>query len=179
MKLSVAVLLVCASLVPAVQARAKNVLPDACGDDSVKFDVAAQKNLSAPAPPAAGKALIVFAENENQPLGPFMHATVRFGLDGAWAGANNSNSYFTVTVDPGVHHLCASWQSALHMLSKSIDVTSFTAEPGKVYYFAANVKVIPVGDNNNTYDFNLSRLDDDAGQYRLKAWKLATWTTNK
>ena len=141
--------------------------------------MATQKNQPAPVAPAAGKALIVFAENETQALGPFMHATIRFGLDGAWAGADNSNSYFTVTVDPGVHHLCASWQSVLHMLNKSIDVASFTAEAGKVYYFAANVKVIPVGENQATYDFNLSRLDDDAGQYRLKAWKLATWTTNK
>jgi len=65
-------------------------------------------------------------------LGPFMYATVRFGLDGAWAGANNNNSYFAAMVDPGVHHLCVSWQSALPMLKKSIDVASFTAEPGKV-----------------------------------------------
>ena len=35
MKPNLALLLVCASLVPAVQARAKTVLPDACGDDSV------------------------------------------------------------------------------------------------------------------------------------------------
>jgi hypothetical protein len=179
MKSSLVVLLACVSLISAIQARAKTILPDACGDDGVKFAVASQKSSSAPAPPAAGKALIVFAENENQPLGPFMHATIRFGLDGAWAGANNSNSYFTVTVDPGVHHVCASWQSVLHMLNKSIDVASFTAEPGKTYYFAANVKVIPVGDNQATYDFSLSQLGDDAGQYRLKAWKLATWTTNK
>jgi hypothetical protein len=48
-----------------------------------------------------------------------------------------------------------------------------------VYYFAANVKVTPVGDNQATYDFNLSQMDDDAGKYRLKAWKLATWTTSK
>jgi len=83
-------------------------------------------------------------------IGPFMYATVRFGLDGAWAGANNNNSYFAVTVDPGVHHLCVSWQSTLRMLKKSIDVASFTAEPGKVYYFAANVKVIPTGNNSAT-----------------------------
>jgi hypothetical protein len=112
-------------------------------------------------------------------IGPFMYATVRFGLDGIWAGANNNNSYFTVTVDPGVHHLCASWQSTLRMLKKSIDVASFTAEPGKVYYFAANVKVIPTGDNSATYDFGLSQLDDDEGQYRVKAWKLATSTPGK
>jgi hypothetical protein len=97
-------------------------------------------------------------------------------LDGARAGANNNNSYFAVTVDPGVHHLCVSWQSALPMLKKSIDVASFTAEPGKVYDFAANVIVTPTGDNKATYDFNLSPLDDDAGQYRLKAWKVATAT---
>jgi len=62
------------------------------------------------------------------------------------------------------------------MLKKSIDVASFTAEPGKVYYFAANVIVTRTGDNNANYDFNLSQLDDDAGRYRLKAWKVATGT---
>jgi hypothetical protein len=60
------------------------------------------------------------------------------------------------------------------MIKKNVDVASFTAEPGKVYYFAANVKVIPDGKNNATYDFSLSQLNDDEGQYRVKAWKLAT-----
>jgi hypothetical protein len=69
-----------------------------------------------------------------------------------------------------------SWQSALPMLKKSIDVASFNAEAGKVYYFAADVKVIPVGDNNATYDFALNQLDDDGGKYRVKAWKLASWS---
>jgi hypothetical protein len=81
-----------------------------------------------------------------------------------------------VDVTPGVHHLCANWQSALPTIKKYIDVASFTAEPGKVYYFAANVKVIPTGGNNVNYDFDLAQLDDDAGQYRVKAWKLATAT---
>jgi hypothetical protein len=162
-------------LVFALQARA-TVQPDACGDDKVGFDVSTKSNQPPPAPPADGKAQLVFVENENHTLGPFMYATVRFGLDGAWAGANNNNSYFAVTVDPGVHHLCASWQSALPMLKKSIDVASFTAEPGKVYYFAANVIVTPTGENNATFDFNLAQLDEDAGRYRLKAWKVATAT---
>ena len=52
-------------------------------------------------------------------------------MDGAWAGANNNNSYFVVNVDPRVHHLRVSWQSALPMLKKSIDVASFTADAGK------------------------------------------------
>jgi hypothetical protein len=168
MKRNFILLFLCLLLCAALPARA-TILPDACGDDKVKFDVTAEKSKTPPAPPAPGKAQIVFIENENHMLGPFMYATVRFGLDGAWAGANNNNSYFVVAVDPGVHHLCASWQSALPSLKKSIDVASFTAEPGKVYYFAANVRVIPVGENAATYDFGLSQLDDDAGQYRLKA----------
>jgi hypothetical protein len=177
MKPTLSAFLLCVPLVFALQARA-TVLPDACGDDKVKFDVSTQKAQPAPAPPEAGKAQIVFIENENHMLGPFMYATVRFGLDGAWAGANNNNSYFAVMVNPGVHHLCANWQSALPMLKKS-DVASFTAEPGKVYYFAANVIVIPTGENSATYDFNLAQLNDDKGQYRVKAWKAASWTTNK
>lgn len=168
------VLLLCASLASAVQARA-TILPDACGDDKVKFDVKTENSKTAPASPADGRAQIVFIENENHMIGPFMYATVRFGLDGAWAGANNNNSYFTVTVNPGVHHLCASWQSALGMLDKNVDVASFTAEPGKVYYFAAEVKSTLDGNNNVTCDFGFSQLDDDAGKYRVKAWKFATW----
>lgn len=174
MKLDFRVLVVCVSLLFAVQARA-TILPDACGDDKVKFDVKTENSKTALAPPEDGKAQIVFIENENHMIGPFMYATVRFGMDGAWAGANNNNSYFTLSVAPGVHHLCASWQSALGRVKKNIDVASFTAEPGKVYYFAAIVKVTPTGDNNANIDFSLSQLDEDEGKYRVKAWKLATW----
>jgi hypothetical protein len=168
-----AVLLLCAAFVFVAQARA-TILPDACGDDKVKFDVKTENNKTVPAPPADGKAQIVFIENENHMIGPFMSATIRFGMDGAWVGANNSNSYFTVTADPGVHHLCASWQSALGRVKKNIDVASFTAEPGKTYYFAATVKVIPTGENDANIEFSLSQLNDDEGKYRVKAWKLAT-----
>ena len=178
MKLRLSAFFLCASLAFAVQARA-TILPDACGDDKVKFDVSTKSKQPAPSAPEAGKAQLIFIENENHMIGPFMTATVRFGMDGAWAGANNNNSYFAVTVEPGVHHLCVSWQSALPMLKKSIDVASFTAEPGKVYYFAATVKVIPTGDNSANYDFALSQLDDDEGKYRIKAWKLATSKPNK
>ncbi len=170
-------LLLTASLAFAAHARA-TVLPDACGDDSVQFDVKTQDNQPPPAPPPAGKAQIVFIENEKQPIGAIfvklMYATVRFGMDGAWVGANYNNSYFTVTVDPGVHHLCASWQSALSRIEKNVDVASFTAEPGKVYYFAADVKVIPTGENTADITFALSQIDEDKGKYRVKAWKLAT-----
>ena len=189
MKTKLFAILLCAALAPAAQSRAKTILPDACGDDSVKFDVKAEKDQPAPAPPAAGKAQIVFVENESQGLGMGKHATIRFGVDGAWVGANNGNSYFAVNVEPGVHHLCVSWQSAFGMLKKSIDVASLTAEPGKVYYYAAEITIVNIrgasgpgvtsGGGGGSLTFALAPLNEDEGKYRVKAWKLATWKTNK
>ena len=94
------------------------MLPDACGDDSVKFDVKTEKGQPAPAPPPAGKAQIVFIQNFEKPSNTWMSPTIRVGMDGAWVGANQSNSYFTLTVDPGVHHLCVSWQAVWSVLKK-------------------------------------------------------------
>jgi hypothetical protein len=180
MRLKMRALVLGVSLVSAAQAWA-TVLPDACGNDSVKFDVKTEKGQPAPAAPPEGKSQIVFIENENHMIGAFMYATVRFGMDGAWTGANYSNSYFALNVEPGVHHLCASWQSST-VFKKMIDVASFTAEPGKVYYFAADVNVIGTGtgkQDSNDYDFNLSQLNEDEGKYRVKAWKLSTSKPNK
>jgi hypothetical protein len=169
MKTSLSALLFCASLSCAGQVWATD-LPDSCGGDKVKFDVETEESHSAPARPAEGKAQVVFIENENQMIGPFMHATVRFGMDGAWAGANYGNSYFALIVDPGVHHLCASWQSDLGTFKKNVDVTSFTAEPGQVYYFAAQVTVA----SRDSVIFGFSQLNEDEGKYRVKESKLST-----
>jgi len=174
MKSRLVLVLLSASLASAACAHA-TILPDACGDDSVKFDVKTEKNKTPPVPPEAGKAQIVFIENENSMVGLGMYATVRYGMDGTWVGANHSNSYFTVPVNPGVHHLCVSWQSA-GPFKKAIDMASFTAEPGKVYYYSADVDVSR-GHDGTSIDFSLSQMDEDEGKYRIKAWKLATWKT--
>ena len=122
-------------------------------------------------------------------------------MDGAWVGANNGNSYFALTVDPGEHHLCASWQSSVSRAKKNIDVGSFTAEAGKVYYFAANISmtggggggmVAPTMGPNGAMTgggmvrgapldifFNLAQLTEDEGKYRVKAWKLSTSKPSK
>jgi hypothetical protein len=185
MKSTNCLLLVCGLLASASLAQAKTILPDACGDDSVKFDVTAQKDAPLPSAAPDGKAQIVFIEDENQGLGFGKHATIRYGLDGAWAGANNGNSYFVVNVDPGVHHLCVSWQSALKMLKKSIDVASFTAEAGKTYYYSAEIKITVIngasgpgvtsGGGGANIDFGLVSLNEDEGKYRVKAWKQSSW----
>jgi hypothetical protein len=191
MKIRLVVLLLCASLLAAVQAKAKTILPDACGDDSVKFDVSTQKNQPAPAPPAAGMAQVVFVEEQNA-RASFHFVTVRYGVDGNWVGANYGDSYFVLNVTPGVHHLCVNAQRN----KKSVGVTSFTAEAGKVYYYEASTTVTTSGGGvvtttgpNGTSTgmaagsvnkfFQFTQLSDDEGKYRVKAWKLATWKTNK
>jgi len=149
----------------AVEARA-TVLPPACGDDKIKFDVTTQKDQRAPAPPQAGKAQIVFVEDQNAAHNPF-HPwdVVRFGMDGAWVGANMGNSYFTLDVAPGMHHLCVNVQGW-----KNFDLAPVNAEPGKVYYFAGQVTESQYYDN-----FVLVQLNDDQAQYQLKTWQLSTW----
>jgi hypothetical protein len=88
--------------------------------------------------------------------------------DGGWIGATNGNSYFALTVDPGVHHLCASWQSAFKKIRKNVDLTLFTAEPGKVYYYEAKVTVT----SRESVSFGISSLNEDEAKYRLTISKL-------
>jgi hypothetical protein len=187
MKPTLSAFLLCVPLVFALQARA-TVLPDACGDDKVKFDVSTQKAQPAPAPPAAGKAQIVFVETMDKPWGCLEcgSPTTRFGMDSAWVGANKGNSYFTLDVAPGEHKVCADWQSVFGALKQKTGVTSFTAEAGKVYYFEAKVEFevhqYGVGPGSNTEidrHFKFSQLSDDEGQYRVKASALSTFKPNK
>jgi|HubBroStandDraft_1064217.scaffolds.fasta_scaffold07055_5 hypothetical protein len=172
------VLLLCVLLLTAAQAKAKTVLPDACGDDSIKFDMKTEKNQPAPAGPADGKAQIVFIESVPQE-GPFV-PSVRYGVDGSWAGANKGNSYFVLNVDPGTRHICVSAQGVHSAMAKDfVDMATLTAEAGKVYYFEAAFNVIGGRAGGGVLSFGLSPLDEDTGKYRVKAWKLATWKTNK
>ena len=184
------VLLLCASLLPAVCARAKTTLPDACGDDSVKFDVDTKENQPAPAPPPAGKAQIVFFESYEKNMPVIGGAPiVRFGVDGAWAGADRGDSYFTMNLDPGVHHLCASLQTVSGRMKKnSVGMDSFTAEAGKIYYyefkFTLNGSSYPRaygpgvtsggGGMSMAYSFEFGVATEDEGKYHIKASKLST-----
>ncbi len=189
MKPRLVVLLLCASLL-AVCARAKTILPDACGDDSVKFDVSTEKNPPPLAGPAADKAQIVFIESYMKNIPTLGGAPiVRFGMDGAWVGANKGDSFFTLTVDPGVHHLCASLQTVSGRMKKnSVGMTSFTAEAGKTYYyqftFTMSGHMYPGasgpgvtnggGGMQMDYSFDFAAATEDEGKYHVKASQLAT-----
>src|SRR5579863_8197837 len=197
-----AVLLFCALLLSAVQARAKDktILPDACGDDSVKFDVKTGEGQPAPGPPPDGKAQIVFIESSQ------IGYIFRYGMDGSWQGANHKDSYFAVDVAPGDHHLCMSLQMAGpgatdKKKQKYTRLLSFTAEAGKVYYFEAAPQLIEGGvvSTMNTpnsgdgsseqvmhratspvgaFPFDFVQIDRDTGKFSVKSKNKSTWTTN-
>jgi len=172
MKLGLSALVLCASLACAGRVWA-TTLPDCCGDDKVKRNAKTEAGQPLPAGPEEGKAEIVLIEKQNQTIAPFYDATVRFGLDGAWVGANKCDSYFVLTVDPGVHDLCAGWQSDLENLKKNVQLTSFTAEPGQVYYFSGEIVA-----SRDTPNFKFSQLNEDEGEYQVKSGKLSTSKPN-
>jgi len=185
MKCRLFAILLCATLVFSVCARAKTILPDACGDDKIKFDVTTDKNHPPPALPAAGKAQIVFIETLDRTWGCLGCGTpsTRFGVDGTWVGANQGKSYFTVDVEPGEHHLCTGWQSVFGHLKEMVGLASFTAEAGKVYYFEAQatLKVHNYGNNSRETDRSLDfvQVSEDEGKYRIKASELSTFKPSK
>lgn len=143
--------------------------PDSCGPEKASFDVTTQEAGTAPSQPTASKARIIFLEDENQMIGPFMYATVRFGVDGKWVGATKGSSYFAVDVAPGEHHVCANWQSHPAQLEDHVGLTYFTAEPGKTYYFSAHVRVA----SRYAVFFGLSKLNSDQGQFMAGNLKVA------
>ncbi len=157
------------------------VLPGSCGKDGVTFAVKTQKNQPAPAPPPAGKARIVFVENleHNSGLCIKCKVTARVGVDGAWVGADYGDSHFSYTVDPGEHHLCADWQSALGRLrQRKVGLASFNAEAGEVYYYEIKVRDLQYK-TTDEMTLELKPLDPDEGKYLTRITALATAAQKK
>jgi len=105
-KLQVVVLLSSFSFA-AVGAISATVLPDACGNEKVSFDIQLQKNNPAPATPEAGKGQVISIEKSEKPpaigcltAGVSCNGVTRFGVDGAWVGTTKGNSYFTISLEP-------------------------------------------------------------------------------
>lgn len=169
MKVKIGVPALVLLLVSGVQSLASS-LPDSCGDDKTRFEVKTQKGHPAPPAPQPGKAQVLLIQTENHMITPFRDATIRWGMDGAWVGADNGNSYFVLSVDPGVHHLCANWQSVFRVLKKNVDLTSFTAEAGRAYYFQADVNV----ESKESVSFALSPLNEDKGKYLVETFAQST-----
>jgi len=107
-------------------------LPAACGPTDVRFDVKQDKTKHELAQPEQGKALVYFFQDT---------APTRIAIDGAWVGANLGQSYFSVAMEPGEHHLCAK----VDIADNPTELAHFTSEPGEIYFYRGRVVVSGVG----------------------------------
>jgi hypothetical protein len=147
-----------------------------CGEPNAKFDVKTEKTQRPVVQPQTGKALVFFLEDDAA-FGSSPKPTTRAGIDGKWVGATHGNSYFFVPVDPGEHHLCASWQSAAIIgQGKKTAAAHFTAEDGGVYYWRVrNTWSHDVG----VADITLRELDTDEGALLASHFAFSTFHEKK
>jgi hypothetical protein len=143
-----------------------------CGAPSAKFKVKTSLDHS-PVQPQPGKALVFFIQNDTN-FNSFPKPTTRVGIDGKWVGATNRNSFLYFFVDPGVHHLCTSWQRQVITTRGVKDAAAhFTAKEGGVYYFQIKDTYL-MADGGQIVDATLTPLDRDEGQLLANRFALAT-----
>lgn len=142
-----------------------------CGPSGQTFSVKTNKNQHPFAQPDAGKALVYFIQDDSQ-FNASGKPTVRAGLDGAWVGATHGNSYFYFPVDPGEHHLCASWQGKFQQAYVAAD--HFRAEAGEIYFFrVVDTWSWPKG-SSLVMTTDLKRVNRDEGQLLASRFPLST-----
>ena len=148
-----------------------------CGADQIHFHVKRDKHAQ-PVQPEPGKALVYFIENDDD-FNMVPMPTTRVGIDGQWLGATQDKAYVAFLVDPGPHHLCASWQSAgdngsalitgayIGYPSKAKAIV-FTAQPGAVYYFLDKNTYDPHDQSGNRSSLDLSLIDGQQGSQLIR-----------
>ncbi len=129
----------------------------ACGLDSVSFKVKTDESQHLLTPAERGKARVYFIQDAGTSIG-LGYPTVKLGLDGKWVGANRLNSYFSVSVDPGEHHVCVMLQSSL--LAQRVELAHFAAEAGKTYYYRTRIVM-----SREMELLELDAIDSDQGRY--------------
>lgn len=152
MKIALIALLFAAS---AVAQNPPAALPAACGPENVHFEVKLDKSRHTLEQPEAGKVRVYFLQDS---------FSASIGLDGEWVGANRGHSYFSVSVAPGEHHLCAKVDAPM---DHPTELLHFTAEAGKVYYFRGRV----VPPQSGVYLF-FEQSDSDEAEYLLSSYSL-------
>ncbi len=152
-------------------------LPAACGPKDATFDVTLDDSRNAPARPQSGKALVYFIQ-DNGPEGDHQHFTTRIGMDGAWVGAYKSNSYLTVSVEPGEHHVCANIQSN-SSFGANVALAHFTAEPGKTYYLRTRFVAGLTGLYTVPRYLELDQPDTDEAAYLIASYPLSIFRIKK
>lgn len=149
------------SQIPAFASRA------ACGDGEVSMAVKLDSTQHAMEPPEPGTARIYFIQDRGE-APTVAYPTTKIGIDGKWAGANKKDSYFSVSVEPGEHHLCAAIQSSI--IRQNLELAHLTAEAGQVYYYRTRI----IYSRDGLEYFSFIPVDSDEAKYLIELFPLAT-----
>jgi hypothetical protein len=140
----------------------------ACGPQGLSFNVKLDDSKHPIAQIDPGKAQAYFIQDKGlASFGIGGSVVSMVGIDGAWVGANKNDSYFSVPVEPGEHHVCTTTVQSFRW-EQPMELTHFMAEPGKVYYFRERVVPTPYG----MYLF-LDPVDSDEAKYLIGAFPLS------
>lgn len=155
----------------AAGARAQTAGAPGCGAPEQKFDVTTAKD-KAEIKAVPGKALLLVLQNDSI-YASRPRPTNRIGVDGKWVGATHGETYLSVQLEPGEHHLCSSWQSSTVFSSERTSAAAhFTAEPNGVYYYEVKDSFVPNG-VGGAIEVKLNLLDSDEGQLMVNDYKQA------
>jgi len=140
-----------------------------CGLPKTQYDVTLDAPDKGVIAPSLGKVRVYVIEivGTNE-----AGVTTRVGVDGNWVGANTGKGYISFEVDPGVHNICADWQSVLKARQQDGDAMAMRAEEGRTYYFVVGILV-------QALDFNLTEVDEAEGQWLLSISQKSVWTQKK
>jgi len=113
----------------------------ACGapEKQVNFTVETGNSAQPPAAQPANKALIYIL----RPHHGMTSFPSKIAVDGEWKGANLPGTYFSFTLEPGLHYFCSS--------AKSQSLLIMTIEAGKSYYLEQQVIFKPHSPVHNLF----------------------------
>ncbi|MFZ0771001.1 MAG: DUF2846 domain-containing protein [Candidatus Sulfotelmatobacter sp.] len=143
----------------------------ACGRENVSFKVKLDESQHTLVQPDPGKARVYFFHDAGTGI-TLGYPTVKLAMDGAWVGANHGNSYFSVSVEPGEHHVCVTLQSSV--VAQRVELAHFTAEAEKVYYFRTQLVM-----SRSVELLELDPIDSDQGRYLIASFPLSVSTPKK
>jgi len=146
----------------------------ACGPQAANFKVRLDDSQHGPLFAKPGMAQIYFIHDAGIQYEhiTMLYPTVKFGVDGSWAGAGHGDSWFAYTVAPGEHHLCVTLQSKF--VDQRVELAHFTAEAGKSYYFRTRLIA-----SQSVELLELSHIDSDQGVYLVSIFPMASSTPKK
>jgi hypothetical protein len=147
-------------------------LPAACGPKDVSFEVKPDHSQHTLAQPEPGKARVYFIQETGIKVTFGVYPTTGIGIDGAWVGAYKNNSWFSVSVEPGEHHVCANLQSL--STGHQMELAHFTAEAGKIYYFRTRLFIA-----EGLRYFELNSVDSDEAKHLIASYPLSVSAPRK